>query len=389
MNAAKVAMSSEASRELMGFLARLSRKLGVGQHVYVVGGAVRNFVLQVPVKDVDVVIDSIALKGRDSAWFAEEIRKAAPVEMSLATNQYGVAILQVKGDWFMGNVNLKGEDIEIANARAESYGGDGGKGYKPSEVVPATIDLDVGRRELSFNTLMWRLHDLVEGPEKAEILDLTGCGLSDLKSGIMRCPSDPDKTFRDDPSRILRVIKFGMRYGFKLSPDTEAAVRRNVQTIRKAPHSAISKILLETILGEANASKALVEMDRLGILDVIREMLAEVKPFRQAVLNWANNQRFAFFFELMDLGLVTPDRVSFLNPTQRVQFRRNVAAMPELQAERYYDVLKQPGKVFDAPALIAALGLKGGQIRTLTDKARDLLLADPRLMDSDLTDRLR
>ena len=122
------AMTNRASVALMKFLSGVATRLGVSRHVYVVGGAVRNFVLdptgrKYPVKDIDIVIDSVALKGKDSDWFAKELSRAIPVETSHVTNNYGVAILTIKGDWEVGGVNLKGEDIEIANARSESYGG--------------------------------------------------------------------------------------------------------------------------------------------------------------------------------------------------------------------------------------------------------------------------
>ena len=107
----------EAQIALMRFLSEVSRRLGVGKHVYVVGGAVRNFVIDRPIKDIDVVIDSIALKGRNSDWYAHQLAQAIPVPTHLTTNQYGVAILTVKGDWHLGPYNLKGEVIEIANAR--------------------------------------------------------------------------------------------------------------------------------------------------------------------------------------------------------------------------------------------------------------------------------
>lgn len=389
MNKVIAAMSSQVSRELMKFLGNVANRLNVGDHVYVVGGAVRNWVLGHPIKDVDVVIDSVALQGKDSEWFAKHLSRMIPVETSLATNQYGVAILTIKGDWYLQGHNMKGEVIEIANARKESYGGSVGKGYKPSEVVPATIHEDLVRRELSFNTLLWRLKDLESGPEKAEILDLTGCGLPDLKSGLMRCPASPDKTFQDDPSRILRMIKFAVRYGFTLTPDTEASLRRNVRSIKNAPHSAISNILLETVLGGPNPTKALQMMDDLGILDVIREMVTENKPFRQAVLNWAENQKFDLFFELLDMGLITDDRLKFLPKEQRSLFRMNVLSMSPLEAETFFEVLRQPSKIFDAPRLMAELGIKPAGMKDLVTKARNLLLADPKLMRTDLTDRLR
>lgn len=142
------------SLALMKFLSKLAKSLGpkVGEHVYVVGGAVRDFVLDRPIKDVDVVVDSVAL-GRDSEWFARQVEKAIPVQTNFVTNQYGVVLMKVLGDWMLDGLNMKGEDIEIANARKESYGGEEGKGYKPHMVEPSTIEEDVVRRELTYNCM--------------------------------------------------------------------------------------------------------------------------------------------------------------------------------------------------------------------------------------------
>ena len=70
----------QQSIALMKFLARTVNSLGVGPHTYVVGGAVRNFVINQPIKDIDLVIDSINAQ-HDSAWLAEQISKEISKEI--------------------------------------------------------------------------------------------------------------------------------------------------------------------------------------------------------------------------------------------------------------------------------------------------------------------
>jgi 2'-5' RNA ligase len=233
---------------LVKWLSDLAQHLGVARDTYVVGGAVRNFILGEPIKDVDVVIDTIKA-GRDSEWLAQQVAKAIPVPTNVTTNQYGVAILTVKGDWVLDDENLRGEIIEIANARKESYGGETGKGYKPHMVEPATIEEDLRRRDFTVNTLMWRLLDLAHGPDRAEVVDLMGCGRRDLEQRILRCPQDPDITFSDDPTRMLRLVRFMSRYNMKVSPDVAAAVRRNAPKLKNAPWEAIASVLMQTLEG--------------------------------------------------------------------------------------------------------------------------------------------
>jgi len=366
----------------MKFLSDLAKQLGVSQHAYVVGGAVRNFVMdptggKYPVKDIDVVIDSVALKGKDSEWFAAQVARAIPVRTNIATNQYGVALLHIVGDWMLGDQNLKGEDIEIANARTESYP-EGG--YTPDAVNKSTIHEDVVRREFTFNTLLWRLHDLAEGPDKAEILDLTGCGLRDLQEGVMRCPVSPDKTFSDDPSRMIRAIKFLIKYGFTLSLEVERSIVKNKDKIKNIPHAHLSNMLINTFLREPTGKKALLEMQKLGLLDVIKEIARTEKPFREALANWADKEaKVQFIFDLMDFELPSGKRLNFLTPGQQQQVREATVLMDHAQAEHYLQVLTQPGKVLDTKALMLEFNLQGAGVKQIQDVARGVLIATPAL----------
>lgn len=354
----------------------------VGDHIYVVGGAVRNYVLKAPIKDVDIVIDSVALKGRGSDWYAKQLARLIPARTSLVTNQYGVAILSVQGDWMVDGHNLRGEVIEIANARTESYGGPGGKGYKPSEVKPSTIEEDMRRREFTFNTLLWRISELASGPEKAEILDLTGCGLEDLKGGVMRCPSDPDKTFKDDPSRMLRAIKFLVKYGFQIPDDVARSIQRNAPMLRQIPQEAVASLLLDTILKDpSKTDEALAEMERLGLFEVIKDLFEDDKAFRATVVNWAGDQRFDTFFKLLDKGIGPLGRVDFLDQKGLSRFRQVVEEEGEAFATRFLEALRQPGRVIDTRALMQHFGIKGREVGRLGGIARDLMLTEPRLMD--------
>lgn len=394
----RIMLADEAhtkSIALMRFLSQVAGNLGVGDHVYVVGGAVRNFVIDRPIKDIDVVIDALAIDEsgtQDSAWFAKKLADAIPVITSLQTNQYGVAILTINESWVVEGSELQGEVIEIANARAESYGGEGGKGYKPHMVELAPIEKDIERREFSFNTLMWQLSQLAQGPDKAEIIDLTGCGLDDLQEGVMRCPSDPDKTFSDDPTRMLRAVKFMVKYGFRIDPMVADAIRRNAQQMKKAPQNAISSILVDDILNMSQSETTLKVLKKLGLLDVVAEMLEDDKAFRQTMANWAaRDSGILFLFDMMDYGLPLNRRIRFLDDAQMARLRIVAIELGDKEASFYVDLLKQPGRLMDTKALIDEFDLQGPEIRRIMEVARDLLLEEPslRLNARALTDAVR
>lgn len=360
---------------LMKFLSRGAIRLGVASDVYVVGGAPRNFLLGLPPKDIDVVLDSIALGGKDSEWFAKQVAKNIPAETNLTTNNYGVAILTVKGDWLLDGVNLKGEVIEIANARRESYGGPEGKGYKPHMVEPATIEQDVIRRELSVNTLLWRLLDLEHGPERAQVIDLTGCGVRDLANREMRCPQDPDKTIKDDASRILRFIKFFAKYNLKLTPDLEAAIRRNAQELKNVPGNALGSILVRDIFNGPNPRKSIKLMQDLGIMDVIADMLRTDAPFASYIKGALNEHQVDFLLDLADLGLPVQSPVTFLNREQQVRLREITEDRDSSWAQDFLARLKQPP--LDNMAIINRFNLQGKDRGHIAVVAREIMLNDP------------
>jgi tRNA nucleotidyltransferase/poly(A) polymerase len=380
----------------MKFLSKVSKTEGVAPHVYVVGGAVRNFLMGVPVKDVDIVIDSVALGGYDSERFAKAVAEAIPAPTSLVTNQYGVAILTIKGDWILDGINLRGEVIEIANARKESYEGSGGKGkgYKPTDVQPATIHEDIYRREFTVNTLLWRLLDLTSGPEHAEIVDLTGLGKQHLEERILQTPLDPDRTFKDDPTRILRLGKFLLKYGLKPSPDVLAAARRQAPQLQHMPWEAVATIVVRDILHTAGARKGLRFLEELGVLPVLVELVQKTPPFAAFLSRQFTNgdHSVELLLDLADLGLETK-ALGFLSKSQQELLRSLVTGLSHSESRKFFDVLKTPPT--DNLALIEEFGLVGKERGVLVPWAREILLEHPEwadrpaLLNDSLRERLR
>lgn len=382
----------DAQIALLKFLSTVARRAGVADHVYVVGGAVRDFVMGRPIKDVDVVVDAVSLgRGRDSAWFAQQVVRSIPTAASYVTNQYGVAIVTVNGPWTLDRHDLTGEVIEIANARKESYGagGDAGNGYKPTDVQPATIQEDVERREFTWNTLLWRLRDLAEGPARAEVIDLTGCGIRDLREGVMRCPRDPGIVFSDDPTRMIRLIKFVGRYGFKVPPDVAAAVRRNAPKMANAPWEAIATILVRDVLDKPYARRVLPMMRDLGLFDAIVDMIAGNPPFRTYLERELRGKPAHIVADLLRHGLSDPTPVRVLTPAQRDRFIEAVEGLSPTDAQLLADALQRPP--VDNNAIIAEFALRPEHRGRIAPIAREALLADPTLASNPaaLTDAVR
>jgi len=367
---------------LMKFLSSIARELGIAEHVYVVGGAVRNFLIDQPIKDIDVVIDAIS-SGHDSEWLAKQIADRIPVKTNLTTNNYGVAILSIHPSWTLGDYSMSGpkgtgETIEIANARKESYGGAEGKGYKPHLVEPATIEEDLLRREFTFNTLLWRLSDLAEGPEKAEVLDLLGRGRADLSERTLRTPADPDKTFSDDPTRMLRAIKFVAKYDFKVPEDMADSIKRNAFKLNQMPWDAVRKILVEDILEAPNPRRSVMLLKRLGLADALKDMMKSNSGFATSLGRSLNDKDAMLLLDLLDLDWEMKTPISFLNKSGQERLRELLLGMDESDGREYVKALIKPP--VDLQPLFNEFPIPMKERGSIVSIARDFLLENPDLL---------
>lgn len=81
-----------------------------------------------------------------------------------------------------------------------------------------TPEEDALRRDITINTLFYNVHT-------RQIEDHTHLGLSDLANKLVRTPLEPLQTFRDDPLRVLRCVRFASRFGYELVDELKQAVR--------------------------------------------------------------------------------------------------------------------------------------------------------------------
>lgn len=395
---------------LMGELVRFADSAGsftdsegnvvrIADHIYVVGGAVRNFVIGQPVKDIDIVIDAMSIStrriARDAKWLAELIIKKAPpnAEITQTSNQYGVEILHVHGTWLVGQTDLRGQDIEIAFARSESYA-DGG--WKPEEVSAATIEEDAKRREFTFNTLLWSFSDLADhGPSEEIIQDPLGNGLDDLRNNIIDTPLSPEKTFEDDASRMMRAMKFQFKYGFEISERVQSAIKNNPEFLRNVPTEILYGLLTTTILNQPTYKQALEEMKQNNILPELVSILKSDNSFRTSMRNWVEKTRdLTYLFNLLDYGLPFGDSVNFLNESEQQMLRSNVLSMQSDRQADYLTSLRNIGNAIkDKKFFMRAFDIVSEDIgfskrdiplfRTqfYSKVAKEILLEDPSLMD--------
>jgi tRNA nucleotidyltransferase/poly(A) polymerase len=170
-----------------------------GRKLYLVGGSVRDFLTGDKPKDFDLATD--ALPDEVLEIVGDKFRT------NLQGKAFGVVVVYTKE---------VPEGMEIATFRE-----DVSKGRNPEVKLGVTIEDDVKRRDLTYNSLFYDL-------DTREIVDLVG-GKEDLQSGITRMVGDPIERFDEDSLRILRAFRFASRYEHPLHHDTEKAIEKRKQ----------------------------------------------------------------------------------------------------------------------------------------------------------------
>lgn len=174
---------------------------------YVIGGFVRDKIIDRPTKDIDIVCIG---NGID---FAEKVaNKFKPKPQITIFKTFGTA-----------QIKLLDIEIEIVGARTESYRDDSRK----PEVSPGTLQDDQNRRDFTINALSISLNKADYG----ELIDPFK-GLKDLQFKIIRTPLSPEETFSDDPLRMLRAIRFATQLNFTIEENTLQAIATERERIK-------------------------------------------------------------------------------------------------------------------------------------------------------------
>ena len=222
-----------------------------GLNAYVVGGYVRDLILQRPSKDIDFLCVGSGIQ------LAESVHKRLGKEAKLSVfKNFGTAA-----------IHFEGFEYEFAGARKESY-----RAYsrKPA-VEDGTLEDDQNRRDFTINALAISLNK----EDFGRLIDPFD-GMEDMRSMMLRTPLKPGTTFSDDPLRMMRAIRFAAQLHFDIEPATFEGITENIERIKIVSQERIRDELNKIILAD-KPSYGFQLLFHSGLLRIIFPEMADLQ----------------------------------------------------------------------------------------------------------------
>lgn len=225
-----------------------------GYEIYVVGGYVRDMLMGRVSKDMDFVVVGEAMR------FADQLKKDLHLRTLVRYPRFGT---------FMAR--YYGYELEFVNAREESYED---TSRKP-QTKQADLLTDLSRRDFTINTLAMDI-----SPEKfGQIIDVYG-GRSDISNKIIRTPLKPERTFYDDPLRMMRAVRFASRLRFRIEQETYQAIAVVAQRLSIISAERIRDEFNKILLAD-EPSSGLKMLDESGLLEIFLPEVSALKGVEQ------------------------------------------------------------------------------------------------------------
>ena len=218
-----------------------------GFEFYLVGGAVRDGILDIDTSDFDFTTN------------------ASPEESIELLNNNGYKTTEIGRAFGTIELQVEKNSLHITTYRKDTYDN---SSRNPSIESATDLDTDLSRRDFTINSIAYSINS-------NELVDPFN-GLKDLASGVIRTPDDPIISFSDDPLRMLRVCRFISTHGFSPDNDTYVAMRDNVERIKIVSTERIRDEISKLLVGK-NPSLGLRTFVESGLSSYIIPELNELK----------------------------------------------------------------------------------------------------------------
>jgi poly(A) polymerase len=223
--------------------------------LYLVGGSVRDRLMQRPLsREMDFSVVGDAVK------FAEKLAHHLDVRRPVVFARFATAM-----------VPYRGYRLDFVSAREESYE----EHSRKPRVVPAGLESDLRRRDFTVNAMAAGLNRENFGG----LVDLFN-GRHDLAEKTLRTPLDPEKTFSEDPLRILRAIRFAAQLEFGIEKQTRQALEQMAVRLKIISQERITEELLK-LLSARQPSIGLRLMYLTGVMDVVLPEIGKLAGVEQ------------------------------------------------------------------------------------------------------------
>lgn len=215
----------------------------LNSETYVIGGYVRDTILNRPSKDIDIVTVGSGIELAKSV-----AKKIGPKTNVSNFKNFGTAMLKYQE-----------YEIEFVGARKESYN----RNSRKPIVEDGTLEDDQNRRDFTINALAISLNKNSFG----ELLDPFN-GLKDIENKILKTPLDPDITYSDDPLRMMRAIRFATQLNFIIEENSLSSIKANAHRIKIVSKERIIDELNKIILSPTPSIGFKILFDT-GLLEII------------------------------------------------------------------------------------------------------------------------
>jgi len=245
-------MDISCSREELAIFEKIARAAQeLGYPCYLVGGFVRDKLLDRPTKDADFVCvgDGLELAKTAAKYFS-------PAPRVSYFKNFGTAHFRMPD----------GFDLEFVGARRESYRAHS----RNPEVEAGNLADDQNRRDFTINALAISLNK----EDYGSLVDPFN-GMDDLRQQLIRTPLDPERTFSDDPLRMMRAIRFATQLKFHIHPETLHAIRDGAARIRIISKERIADELNKIVMS-SKPSIGFKHLYDTGLLQIIFPQMVDL-----------------------------------------------------------------------------------------------------------------
>ncbi len=250
--------------------------------IYVVGGFVRDLLMEKPINDIDLMTVGEGIP------FAETLADELGRKKVVPFKKFGTAL-------------IPGNDIqiEVATARKETYQGNS---RKPSEIIYTDLEGDLVRRDFTINAMAMNITPSHFG----DLTDPYG-GISDIHKKIIKTPLDPNETFSEDPLRMMRAAYFASKLGFKIDESCRKSIKQQISRLGIVSSERIRDEFIK-ILKTDKPSIGLVILQKTGLMEIVFPEIHVMYGMDQTA-EWHHKDIFAHTLQVVDNSAKLSDKM--------------------------------------------------------------------------------